>query len=156
MVFGIVVAGHLLLQQGHQKFSQVEVTRQQSKFLQHQLGAAQTLGVFVLGGVLGDIGFHLVAADQLALDLVLDREQCVATGKLQNLIHRAKKFLSFLRRNLLLFRVWCGAGALARGLLGICRLPCLRPTRKREEEKNKDSIEKYCGKSLSACLQFIH
>ena len=28
----VVVAGHLLLQQGHQKLSQVEVTRQQSEF----------------------------------------------------------------------------------------------------------------------------
>ena len=46
--FGIVVSGDLLFQQRHQKCSQVEVARQQSKFLEHQLGAAQPLGIFVL------------------------------------------------------------------------------------------------------------
>ncbi len=101
--FGIVVSRDLLFQQRHQKRPQVEVSGQQPKFLEHQLGAAQALGIFVLAGVLGDIGFHFIAADQLALDLVLDGKQRVFAGKAQNLVHRAEEFLRFLWRNLLLF-----------------------------------------------------
>ena len=53
--FGIVISRHLLFQQHHQKFPQVEVSGQKAKFLEHQLGAAQALGIFVLAGVLGDV-----------------------------------------------------------------------------------------------------
>jgi hypothetical protein len=46
---------------------------------------------------------------------VLDRETGVLAGKLQDLIHGAKKLLRLFRRNDCFL---CGAGALARGSLG--------------------------------------
>ena len=47
---GIVVAGNFFAQQGDQESFQIEVTRQQPELLQHQFGAAQALGVFVVRG----------------------------------------------------------------------------------------------------------
>ena len=124
---GIVVAGHLLFQKYDQKFPQLEVTWQEPKFFQHQLGATQPLGVLVFSRVLIDISFHFIAADQLPLNLTLDGKKCVFTGKLQNLVHRVEEFVGFLRRNLLFLcrMLLSGAGTLTRRFLRRSRLACL-------------------------------
>ena len=92
----IVITRHLFFQQNHQECAQIEVAGQKPKFFQHQFGAAQAFGVFVLRIVLGDVLGHLVAAYQLTLDLMLDGKRCVFAGEAQNLIHRAKEFFRFL------------------------------------------------------------
>ena len=110
--FDVVVSRHLLPQHRHQEGGQVEVPRQQPEFLQHRRRPLQSLRVLVVLHALLDVGLHLVALGQPALHLVLDREARVLAGKLQDLVHRAEKFLRLFGRD---DGFLCGAGALARG-----------------------------------------
>ena len=97
--FRIVVTGDFLAQQGDQKRFEIELARQQAKFFQHQFGAAQALGVFVVQ-VLGEIGDDLIAAGEFALHLFLDGKAGLLAVEIQNFVDRVKKFLGLTRRDL--------------------------------------------------------
>jgi len=114
--FRIVVAGHLLTQQLHQKSLQIEVGWKQPEFFQHQLRPAQALRIFVFGHVFFEISHNFIAGGELALDLMLDRQIRIFAGKFQNLIHLAEDLFRFLGRDFLLLLGLCSAGALARVL----------------------------------------
>ena len=146
----------MFFQQSDKEFAQVEVARQKAKFVQDQFGAAQALGIFVIGSVLDDIGGDFVAADQLTLDLVLYRKRCVLAGKEQDFIHRTKEFFRFLRRDFLFLRVWCGAGALARGGLSPGGRPGLRPARQGKQSEKQNQLRNPGGKSVALSLPFAH
>ena len=95
--FGVVVSRHLLLEERNQKRLQIEIARQQSKFLQHDFRALQPLRILVLLHVLLDKGLHLAALHQPPLDLLFDGQLRLPAGKLQDLVNRLEKLLGFLR-----------------------------------------------------------
>ncbi len=101
--FGIVVARNLFLEQSEKKGLQVELPRQQSEFLKHQLGAAQSLRVFVVH-VLREIRDHLVAAGQFALHIALNRKTGFLAVEVQDLVHGMEQLFGFPRRNLAVLR----------------------------------------------------
>ncbi len=102
----VVVAGDLLLKKINEEFVKIEVARQQSKFLEDDLGSLETLCIFVLIHLLVDVLGYLLATRELARDLLLNREAGVFAQPGECVVDGSKQLLSLLRRDLL-FRWRC-------------------------------------------------
>ena len=93
LVIRVVVARHLFTQQFEHESFQVEIARDQSKFLQNNFRPLQLLRGFVFLETLDEESLHVVPAGELPFYLMLDRQRGIVALNLQNRVDGIEKFL---------------------------------------------------------------
>ena len=88
----IVVTCHFFLQKRNEESFEIEITREQAKFLQNEFGAAQTLRILVVH-VFRKVGLDFSAAGQLAFYFPLNGQAGLFTVELHDFVDGMEQLL---------------------------------------------------------------